>query len=141
MLPLLDHYGVTVVALSKDTPREVAAHRQRDGLTFPVLSDPGLDAIRAHGLLHEGGLEFRTFFIGPWRFPLGWPTGIRAMAIPTTLLLDAAHVVRWIDQADDYRVRGDARRTRAALVTAFGSPDLPGEAPRPLPVDSEGGGV
>jgi len=42
------------------------------------------------------------------------------MAIPTTLLLDEGHVVRWSGQADDYRVRGDASRTRLVLQETFG---------------------
>ena len=117
---MLEAHGVTVIAISKDTPALAAAHRIRDGLTFPLLSDPDLSIITRFGLLHEGGLEFRTFLIGSVRFPLGWPTGFKKMAIPTTLLLDRNHTVRWIDQADDYRIRGDVSRTRDALRTAFG---------------------
>lgn len=122
MLPVLDQYGVTVVALSKDAPEAVAAHRQRDGLTFTLLSDPELAVIKRFGLLHQGAIEFKTFFIGGDNFPFGWPTGFKEMAIPTTLLLDEDHVVRWIDQADDYRVRGDEQRTRQALADTFGPP-------------------
>ena len=122
MKPLLDSYGVTVVALSKDTPEQAAAHRERDGLTFTLLSDPDLSAITRFGLLHEAGLEFRTFLIPPFRFPMGWPTGFKRMAIPTTLLLDEEHRVQWIDQADDYRVRGDVKRPRSALESTFGGP-------------------
>lgn len=120
MKPLLERYGVTIVALSKDTPALAAAHQKRDGLTFPLLSDPELSVIKRFGLLHEGALEFQTFFVGGQRFPLGWPTGFQQMAIPTTLLLDEDHIVRWIDQADDYRIRGDESRTRAALLETFG---------------------
>ncbi|MFT5679269.1 MAG: alkyl hydroperoxide reductase subunit AhpC [Myxococcota bacterium] len=120
MAPLLDEYGVSVVAISRDTQEDAAAHRARDGLTFPLLSDPDLSVIKRFGLLHEGVIRFRTFLIGGARFPLGWPVGFDQMAIPTTLLLDADHVVRWIDQADDYRIRGDVERTRGALVETFG---------------------
>jgi len=125
MSDLLRAYGVEVVAVSKDSPAEVQAHKARDGITFTVLSDPELRLIDQLGLRHEGALQFRTFFLGPFRFPLGWPVGFKAMAIPTTLLLDDSHIVRWIDQADDYRVRGDASRTRAALRDAFGEPGGP----------------
>ena len=120
MAPLLAEYGVTVVALSKDTPAEAAAQRVRDGLTFTLLSDPDLSVIERFGLLHEGAIVFKTFLVGSARFPLGWPIGFKRMAIPTTLILDEDHVVRWIDQADDYRVRGDERRTRDALRQTFG---------------------
>jgi alkyl hydroperoxide reductase subunit AhpC len=122
MAPLMRQHGVSVVALSKDTPEQAAAHRLRDGLRFVLLSDPDLSVIQRFGLLHEGGLEFRTFLLGGGKFPLGWPTGFKRMAIPTTLLLDENHIVRWIDQADDYRIRGDESRTRQALLDTFGPP-------------------
>ena len=121
MAPLLSEYGVTVVALSRDTVELAAAHRARDGVSFTLLSDPKLDVIKRFGLLHEGAIVFRTFLVGSWKFPLGWPVGFKQMAIPTTLILDEDHVVRWIDQADDYRVRGDEQRTRDALRDTFGA--------------------
>ncbi len=124
MSPLLAQYGVTVIALSKDTPEVARAHRQRDGLELTLLSDPELEIITRFGLLHEAGLEAKTFLSGSINFPLGWPTGFKRMAIPTTLLLDEDHVVRWIDQADDYRVRGDEGRTRAQLERLFAAPDV-----------------
>ncbi|NOY27683.1 MAG: peroxiredoxin family protein [Oligoflexia bacterium] len=120
MAPLLADYRVTLVALSKDSPAQAAAQRQRDGLEFILLCDPDLAVIKRFGLLHEGALAFRTFLLGRARFPLGWPVGFKQMAIPTTLILDEDHVVRWIDQADDYRIRGDERRTRDALARVFG---------------------
>lgn len=131
MMPLLERHGVTVIALSKDDLAETNAHRARDGLTFTLLSDPELSVIKQFGLLHEGGLEFKTFFIGSARFPLGWPVGFKQMAIPTTLLMDEAHIVRWIDQAEDYRLRGDEARTRLALLEAFGEVDSPLEEVEP----------
>jgi peroxiredoxin len=125
MAPLVAEYGVTVVALSKDSPEQAAAHRVRDELSFTLLADPDLAVIKRFGLLHEGAIVFRTFLIGGARFPLGWPIGFKQMAIPTTLLLDKDHIVRWIDQADDYRVRGDEQRTRQALLETFGAPVAP----------------
>lgn len=122
MRPLLDRHGIEVIAVSKDTPAQVRAHRSRDELSLTLLSDPELELITAFGLRHVGALEFRTFLIGGIRFPLGYPVGFRTMAIPTTLILDEAHVVQWIDQAEDYRVRGDEARTREALTATFGEP-------------------
>ena len=119
MRPLLERYGVTVIALSKDPPETARAHRERDGLRFTLLTDPDLEIIERFGLLHEGAVEFRTFFLAG-HFPLGWPTGFKQMAIPTTLLLDEQGIVRWIDQADDYRLRGDRARTENALRTVYG---------------------
>lgn len=114
----LSAYGVDVVALSKDPPETVARQKVRDGIDFTLLSDPQLKVIRDFGLLHHGALEFGisgTIF----GVPLAIPTGFKTMAIPTTLLVNENGVVRWIDQADDYRLRGDARRITNALATAF----------------------
>jgi peroxiredoxin len=120
MQPLLDQHGVTVVAVSKDPPATVLQHVAEDEIPFTMLSDPDLALIKRFGLLHQGGLEFRTFFLGPVKFPMGWPVGFKEMAIPTTLLIDEDGVVRWIDQADDYRIRGDRERTAGALREVWG---------------------
>lgn len=114
----LARHRVEVVALSMDTPAKAAHHQQRDGLRFTLLSDPKLEVIRQFGLQHDGGLEFAISgsIAG---IPIALPTGFKTMAIPTTLLVDEDGIVRWIDQADDYRLRGDVQRITAALDSAF----------------------
>ena len=118
MSPLLERYGVRVVALSKDTVSQAAAQNHRDRLPFLLLSDPKLKVIEAFGLLHHKAIQFTSFVL--FGIPLGYPNGFKTMAIPTTLLIDEAGVVRFIDQADDYRVRGDEERIREALRSIFG---------------------
>ena len=120
MAPLFERYGISVFALSKDTPEEVAFHHQRDGLQLTLLSDPKLKVITDFGLLHHKALEFKTFDL--FGIPLGYPNGSKTMAIPTTLIIDETGKIRWIDQADDYRMRGDEARVTAALEEVFGPP-------------------
>lgn len=118
MRPILDAYGVSLVAISKDTIEQAAGHRLRDNLSsFMLLSDPDLDVIQAYGLVHQKGFRFHTLFLGS--FPLGWPVGFDRMAIPTSLLIDEDGRVCWIDQAEDYRLRGDAGRIERALAAVF----------------------
>ena len=117
MQPLLQSYGVQTMAISKDTVAQAQHHRQRDGLTFPLLADPELKVHYQFGLVHQNGLEFETFFV--FGIPLGWPVGFRRMAIPTTFLVDEQGIIRWIDQADDYRLRGDRARIEQALQKVF----------------------
>ncbi|MEO7328047.1 MAG: redoxin domain-containing protein [Minicystis sp.] len=119
MTPLFEQHGVRVIALSKDGVAEARAHKAEDRLPFLLLSDPPLKVIRAFGLLHEKALEFKTWTI--LGLPLGVPRGKKSMAIPTTVLVDERGVVRWIDQATDYRLRGDEARLRAALTETFGA--------------------
>jgi len=50
------------------------------------------------------------------------PPGLVGLPIPTTILIDADHNVRWIDQATDYQVRSAPERVRSALLDALGEP-------------------
>ena len=56
--------------------------------------------------------------------PIGWPTKFNQMAIPTTILIDEKGIVRWIDQATDYRLRGDHERIATALTQVFKMPSI-----------------
>ncbi|WP_167136595.1 thioredoxin-dependent thiol peroxidase [Diaminobutyricimonas sp. TR449] len=41
--------GVQVVGISKDEPEKLKQFEERDGLNFPLLSDPNLDTHNAYG--------------------------------------------------------------------------------------------
>ena len=45
--------GYEVVGISPDKPEKLAAFRERDGLTFPLVSDPDLTALTAYGAYGE----------------------------------------------------------------------------------------
>ena len=49
----LSDAGYTVLGISPDTPAKLAKFRERDGLTFPLLSDPGLTVLKAYGAYGE----------------------------------------------------------------------------------------
>ena len=115
MSPLLKRHRVRVVAISRDSVRQAAMMHKRDGLSFTLLADPKLEVIKQYGLLHRKGFAFFTFFVGG--IALGFPTGFQKMAIPTSILVDEQGRIRWIDQAGDYRLRGDAARIENALRT------------------------
>jgi peroxiredoxin len=117
MRDALSARGIEIVAISSDSVEQAARHRARDGLGFTLLADPGLEAITAYGLENRT-LAFATATL--LTIPLGIPTGYRSMAVPTSLLIDEEGVVRWIDQADDYRMRGDEGRITEAIASAFG---------------------
>jgi len=78
-----------VLAISADRPDQTRNIVEADGLTFPVLSDERLEAIRAFGVLHPGGN------------PL---TG-GDLARPATFILDREGRVVWRDLTDNWRVR------------------------------------
>ncbi len=104
MLDDFSELGIEMVALSPDTLAESRRTQNRGKLRFPVLSDPNLEIIDRFGLRHEKAI--------------GAPRDgklIRPLAIPTTVLIDAEGIVRWVDQAEDYRVRSNPDRVLQAV--------------------------
>jgi len=116
----LEAHGVSVVALSKDSVKDAARHRVRDKLSFALLSDPNLEVIRQYGVEHHKAIEFSTGSFALFGIPLALVPSIKTMAIPTSLLVDEDGVIRWIDQADDYRLRSAEARVLRAVESAFG---------------------
>ena len=115
----LEKYGVSVVALSKDTVEQGATHKNRDDLKLTLLSDESLNVIRLYGVEHHKALGFSTnkYKIGP--MPLVLMPSIKMMAIPTSLLIDENGTILWIDQSDDYRIRSDGERVLSAVTNSF----------------------
>ncbi len=52
-LASLQGAGYEVVGVSPDKPEKLAAFAERDGLTFPLLSDPGRETLEAYGAWGE----------------------------------------------------------------------------------------
>jgi peroxiredoxin len=103
--PELDARGVALVAICADTPEQIRAGRAKHGLRGSMLSDPELVVTDHYDLRNT-----RNFT----------PKGVRPLPIPTTFLVDAAGIVRWIDQSEDYQVRSDPARVLEALRAALG---------------------
>ena len=117
----LEAEGVRLVALSKDTVEQAAHMKTRDGLaSFTLLSDPDLEVIRQYGLEHHKALEFSRGSFTLFGIPLALVPAVKTMAIPTTLLVDEHGFIRWIDQADDYRLRSSPERVLGAVRQVFG---------------------
>ena len=114
--------GVEVIALSKDGVETAAAHKQRDGLSMPLLADPTLKVIRQYGVEHHKAIEVSTGKVNLFGLHVAMVPSIKTMAIPTSLLIDEAGIVRWIDQTDDYRLRSHDERVLRAVEAAFADP-------------------
>ncbi|MGI5160384.1 thioredoxin-dependent thiol peroxidase [Microbispora sp. CA-102843] len=69
----LTEQGFVVLGVSKDKPAKLRQFRERDALTFPLLSDTGLDVHKAYGAYGEKtnygktvmGVIRSTFVIDP----------------------------------------------------------------------------
>ena len=103
--PELDARGIAVVAISADTPEQIRAGRAKHGARVTLLADPGLVVTAQYGLVNRKGVT---------------PGGLRRLPIPTTILVDADGVVRWLDQATDYQVRSHPDRVLAAIRRTVG---------------------
>jgi len=95
------------VTISAESPADIRAGRRKHGLQATMLADPELEITDRFNLRN------------PFNFT---PTSgiVRALPIPTTILVDAAGVVRWIDQADDYQTRSHPERVLAAIRDHLG---------------------
>ncbi|MFC5179801.1 thioredoxin-dependent thiol peroxidase [Actinomadura harenae] len=56
----LEAAGTTVVGISPDKPEKLAKFREKEGLTFPLLSDPGTKVLQAYGAYGEKKLYGKT---------------------------------------------------------------------------------
>jgi thioredoxin-dependent peroxiredoxin len=52
--------GLTVLGISPDSPAKLAKFREKEGLTFPLLSDPGREVLKAYGAYGEKMMYGKT---------------------------------------------------------------------------------
>jgi len=100
--PELDARGIQVVTVSGETPADIRKGRSKHGLRAMMLADPGLEVAGRYNLINERNLN---------------PKGVGPLQIPTTFLVDAQGLVRWIDQAQDYQIRSGPDRVLGAIRT------------------------
>ena len=77
-----------MVAISVDPPPVNHEHRQKLGVTFPLLSDEKREVVRRYDLLH----------------PSGGPDGAD-ISRPGEFLVDATGTVRWVNLTGSVTVR------------------------------------
>ena len=105
--PELDARGVQIVTVCTDTPAKIRAGHAKHKLGAVMLSDPELEVTDRFGLRNRG-------------FHSGVPGGAPALPVPTSILVDANGVVRWIDQSENYQRRSDPDYVLGALKEHLG---------------------
>lgn len=93
---------MALVAVSTDTPEQIRKGRDQHGLRGTLLADPDLEMTDRFNLRNPVNLS---------------PKGLGGLPIPTTFLVDAEGIVRWVDQTDDYMLRSEPARVLEALNT------------------------
>jgi peroxiredoxin len=116
LLPALTGRGVGLVAISPQAPDGSLSMREKHDLAFTVLSDPGNGIARDLGILTQPSDEARAA-----QLQLGLDLtavnadGTTGVPMPTVAILDAGHVLRWIDVHPDYATRTEPAQVLAAL--------------------------
>jgi peroxiredoxin len=116
LLPQLTERGLTLVAVSPQAPDGSLSMAEKNELTFTVVSDPGNTIASQLGILTAPSDEARAA-----QLQLGLDlTTVNADAtttlpMPTAVILDADHVLRWIDVYPDYSTRAEPQQILDAL--------------------------
>jgi peroxiredoxin len=121
LLPALTERRVTLIAVSPQRPDKSLSMQQKNDLAFPVVSDPGNTMARLLGVLSAPSAEARAAQL---QLGLDLTTvnadGTTAVPMPTTVIVDADHIIRWIDVHPDYSTRSEP----AAIIAALDATDL-----------------
>jgi len=104
--PDLDKRDVQIVTLCTDTPEKILEGHAMHGLRSVMLSDRDLAVTDLFGIRNQG------VHTGP--------PGVPGLPVPTTILVDADGLVRWIDQSKNYQRRSDPDFVLAALEKHLG---------------------
>jgi peroxiredoxin len=116
LVPELTRRGVALVAISPQTPDGSLSTKEKNQLTFTVLSDPGNQLAGHLGIVTAPTAEARSA-----QLQLGLDlTTVNAdsttgLPMPTTIIVDADRVVQWIDVHRDYSTRSEPTEILAAL--------------------------
>jgi peroxiredoxin len=116
LLPELSVRGVPLVAVSPQAPDGSLSMKEKNELTFTVLSDPGNRMAGSVGIVTAPSAEARSA-----QLQLGLDVaavnadGTTGLPMPTTIVVDADHIVRWIDVHLDYTTRSEPTEILAAL--------------------------
>jgi peroxiredoxin len=97
--PTLSSLGVPLVAVSPQIPGSLINVKQRHNFTFQVASDPGARLGRRFGLTFKSEGEPK---------PESIAQGLAELTHPTVVVIDANHVVRFVDVTPNWMARTEA---------------------------------
>ncbi len=116
LVPELADRDVALVAISPQAPDGSLSMQEKNDLTFTVLSDPANQVAKAVGILTAPSAEARAA-----QLKLGLDLtavnadGTTGLPMPTTVIVDPRHAVRWIDVHPDYSTRSEPGEILVAI--------------------------
>ncbi len=105
--PELDARGIQIVTVCADGAEQIRAGRGKHGLRAVMIPDPDLVLTDRFNLRNPKNFALKSGIIVP-------------LPIPTTILVDSAGIVRWIDRSTDYMRRSDPAQVLAAIRATLG---------------------
>ncbi|MEV0168955.1 peroxiredoxin [Nonomuraea fuscirosea] len=116
LLPQLAGRGVELIGISPQTFQGSLAMQEKNELTFPVLSDVGNQLAARFGILTQPTPDALASLA---RLDIDVAAanadGDVTVPMPTVAIIDAAHVLRWIDVHPDYTSRTEVPDIIAGL--------------------------
>ena len=118
LLPQLSGYSARLVAISPETPDASLTTQEKNELTYTVLSDTGVHLANALRITfdpsQEGLVAQRTLGVD---IRTTREDGGTQLPMPTVLIVDRDHIVRFVDIHPDYTGRTEVSDILAALHT------------------------
>ena len=117
LVPALAARGISLIAISPQTPDGSLSTKETKELTFTVLSDPGNQLARQLGILTAPGEGVRQA-----QLELGLDVrqanadGTTGLPMPTVIIADAEGIIRWIDVHRDYTARTEPEQVLRAIA-------------------------
>jgi peroxiredoxin len=121
LVPALAGRGISLIAISPQTPDGWLSTKETKELTFTVLSDPGNQVAGKLGILTAPTDGARTA-----QLELGLDLtqvnadGTTGLPMPTVVIADADGVIRWIDVHPDYTTRTESGQALQAVSETIG---------------------
>ena len=116
LVPELGRRGVALLAINPQAPDGSLSMQEKNDLTFTVLSDPGNRLSREIGVVITPSDAARAAQLSRGLdIAAGNVDGTPEIPMPTAVVVDSDHVVRWVDVHPDYTTRSEPEEILAAL--------------------------
>jgi len=117
LVPVLTARGISLIAVSPQTPDGSLSTKEAKELTFNVLSDPGNQIARQLGIMTapSDGVRAAQLQLGLDLTQVN-ADGTTGLPMPTVIIADAAGTIRWIDVHPDYTTMAEPGRVLQAMT-------------------------
>jgi alkyl hydroperoxide reductase subunit AhpC len=120
-VPALAERGISLVAISPQTPDGSLSTKETKELTFTVLSDPGNQIAGQLGILTapSGGTRAAQLQLGLDLTQVN-ADGTTGLPMPAVIIADADGTIGWIDVHPDYTTRTEPGQILQAVTETIG---------------------